>query len=64
MKNVGQGIRRIMTSGAPDGWYRKVGSTYTKLDEEGVVGTGTTYPCRNGVTVPTSRTVFDAEIKK
>jgi len=64
MKNVDQGIRGIMTSGAPKGCYRRVGSTYTKFDEESVVATASSCLSRNGMTFQNMRSVFDPEIEE
>ena len=64
MKNVGQGIGRIMASGTREGWYRREGSTYTKFDEEGVVATASSCLSRNGVAFQTTRSVFDPEIEE
>ena len=45
-------------------FYRKIGSARAKSDEEGIFATGSTCLSRNGITVPTIRTVIDPKIKE
>lgn len=64
MKSTDHGLQRIMFSGASEEFYRKIGSARAKSDEEGIFATGSTCLSRNGITVPTIRTVIDPKIKE